>query len=66
MKVAYIGKNEYRVRWFKNPFAVKVLVDGFIGPDFINMAEFNLHKDASDELALNMAKMKIAEIKSYQ
>ena len=64
MKKDYIGRNQYRYRWFKSPLGfTKFLLDVFINPNYINMVEHNINGNPTDEEIREFA---IEEIKRIE
>ena len=65
MKTGYIGRNEYRYRYFKSPLGfTKFLLDVFVHPNYINMSEANICGNVTDEEIKQFALSEIARIKA--
>ena len=64
----YIGYNQYRYRRFKNPLGhTKLLLDVFIGPNFINICETNIDDgEVTEESARRYALREIERIEAME
>ena len=60
MTTKYIGTNKYRYRYFKSPLGfTKFLLDVFINPGYINMVEYNLPVEITEEQIAEFARREI-------
>lgn len=67
MTTKYIGTNSYRYRYFKSPLGfTKFLLDVFTNPRYINMAEYNLPNEITEEQIAEFAKREIRYIESMK
>lgn len=65
MKTEYIGRNQYRYRYFKSPLGfTKFLLDVFVHPNFINISETNINGDPTEDDIRRFAQSEVARIEA--
>ena len=67
MTTKYIGPNKYRYRYFKSPLGfTKLLLDVFIHPKYVNIAEYNLADGHTDEQIESFVKAECRRIENLK